>query len=212
MLTTSASKLSTLNEQAERYAALCQMEEEGERSRKNCQLCVAAFVVFQAIIILVFALTFMRIRNPKVRFGTIDTQSFQTAAPTGASPASFDMRFIAKVTVKNTNFGHYKFDNSTMKFLYDGVEVGQAIIPEARARARSTKKLNVTVALKSNGLPNTAMLGTELRSNVLTLNSQAKVTGKVELMKVMKRKKSAEMECTLVFNVQNKTVQELKCK
>ncbi|GLT34813.1 hypothetical protein SLA2020_093070 [Shorea laevis] len=188
------------------------MKEEGERSRKNCQLCVAAFVVFQAIIILVFALTFMRIRNPKVRFGTIDIQSFQTTAPNGASPASFDMRFIAQVTVKNTNFGHYKFDNSTMKFLYDGVEVGQAIIPEARARARSTKKLNVTVALKSNGLPNTAMLGTELRSNVLTLNSQAKVTGKVELMKVMKRKKSAEMECTLVFNVQNKTVQELKCK
>ncbi|GLT34812.1 hypothetical protein SLA2020_093070 [Shorea laevis] len=212
MLTTSASKLSTLNEQAERYAALAQMKEEGERSRKNCQLCVAAFVVFQAIIILVFALTFMRIRNPKVRFGTIDIQSFQTTAPNGASPASFDMRFIAQVTVKNTNFGHYKFDNSTMKFLYDGVEVGQAIIPEARARARSTKKLNVTVALKSNGLPNTAMLGTELRSNVLTLNSQAKVTGKVELMKVMKRKKSAEMECTLVFNVQNKTVQELKCK
>ncbi|GLT48164.1 hypothetical protein SLA2020_218050 [Shorea laevis] len=193
-------------------AASIQAKELKRKKRIKWAVYIAAFAVFQTIIILVFALTFMRIRNPKVRFGTIDIQSFQTTVPTGASPASFDMRFIAQVTVKNTNFGHYKFDNSTMSFFYDGVEVGQAIIPKARARARSTKKLNVTVELRSNGLPNTATLGTQLSSNVLTLNSQAKVTGKVELMKVMKRKKSAEMECTLVFNVKTKTVQELKCK
>ncbi|GLT69289.1 hypothetical protein SLA2020_414490 [Shorea laevis] len=96
-------------------AASIQAKELKRKKRIKWAVYIAAFAVFQTIIILVFALTFMRIRNPKVRFGTIDIQSFETTAPTEASSASFDMRFIARVTVKNTNFGHYKFDNSTMK-------------------------------------------------------------------------------------------------
>ncbi|XWS38294.1 hypothetical protein CRYUN_Cryun19dG0119400 [Craigia yunnanensis] len=132
---------------------------------------------------------------------------------TGAAAASsFDLKFIAQVTVKNTNFGHYRFDNSTLRFLYDGVIVGEAIIPKARARARSTKRLDVTVEVNSRVLTSTTGLDSELSSNVLTLNSQAKLKGKVELMKVMKTKKSPEMNCTLTFNVSTRNLRDLKCK
>ncbi|KAL0371867.1 UNVERIFIED_CONTAM: hypothetical protein Scaly_0868300 [Sesamum calycinum] len=55
---------------------------EGKRSSKKCLAYVAAFVVFQTAVILVFALTVMKVKSPKV-------------------------------TIKNTNFGHFKYQNST---------------------------------------------------------------------------------------------------
>ncbi|XP_022733116.1 late embryogenesis abundant protein At1g64065-like [Durio zibethinus] len=194
----------------EESASSLQSKELKRKKRIKYAVYIAAFAVFQTAVILVFALTVMRVKNPKVRIGRVTIETMESNN-TGAA-ASFDLKFIAQVTVKNTNFGHYKFDNSTMTFLYDGVRVGEAIIPKARARARSTKKLDVTVEVNSRALTTTAGLDSEMSSNVLTLNSQAKLRGQVELMKVMKKKKSPEMNCTLTFNVSTRNLQELNCE
>ncbi|KAK9911328.1 hypothetical protein M0R45_035245 [Rubus argutus] len=55
-------------------------------------------------------------------------------------------------------------------------------------------------------------LGSELSGGVLTLTSEAKLTGKVELMLIMKKKKSASMSCTIQIDVSEKTVKSLQCK
>ena len=57
--------------------------------------------------------------------------------------------------------------------MYEGVPVGQVIIPKGKAGLRSTKKVTVTVNVNSNALPTTTGLGSELGAGVLTLNSQA---------------------------------------
>ncbi|XVE57970.1 hypothetical protein DITRI_Ditri04bG0132100 [Diplodiscus trichospermus] len=198
------------HQRSDEESASLQSKELKRKKRIKYAVYIAAFAVFQTAVILVFALTFMRIKNPKVRIGRVTIETMDTNN-TRAAAASFDLKFIAQVTIKNTNFGHYKFDNSTMRFLYDGVIVGEAIIPKARARARSTKKLDVKVEVNSRALTSTTGLGSELSSNVLTLNSQAKLKGKVELMKVMKKTKSPQMNCTLTFNVSTRNLQDLKC-
>ncbi|XP_022733154.1 uncharacterized protein LOC111287141 [Durio zibethinus] len=151
-------------------------------------------------IILVFVLAVLRVKNPKVRIGRVNIETMEINNTVAA--ASFDLKFIAQVTVKNTNFSHYKFDNSTMTFLYNGIIVGEAIIPKATARARSTKKLDFTVEVNSRALTTNTALDSELSSNVLT----------VELMKVMRKKKSPEMNCTLTFNLSTRNLQDLNCK
>ncbi|XVE64765.1 hypothetical protein DITRI_Ditri07aG0128100 [Diplodiscus trichospermus] len=194
-------------------SASLQAIELKRKKRIKYAVYIAAFAVFQTAVILGFALTVMRVKNPKVRIGKITIETMETNnTSAAAAAASFDLKFTAQVTVKNTNFGHYKFDNSTLRFLYDGVTVGVAVIPKARAKARSTKRLDVTVEVNSRALTSTTALGSELSSNVLTLKSQAKLKGKVELMKVMKKSKSPEMNCTLTFNVSSKKLQDLKCK
>ena len=206
--------LAAVNEhtRSDEESASLQSKELKRKKRIKYAVYIAAFAVFQTAVILVFALTVMRVKNPKVRIGRVTIETMETNNTGAASSASFDLKFIAQVTVKNTNFGHYRFDNSTLRFLYDGVIVGEAIIPKARARARSTKRLDVTVEVNSRVLTSTTGLDSELSSNVLTLNSQAKLKGKVELMKVMKTKKSPEMNCTLTFNVSTRNLQDLKCK
>lgn len=62
------------------------------------------------------------------------------------------MRFNAQVTVKNTNFGHFKFEDSTITLAYKGVPAGMASIANSRARARYTKKMNVTIDVASDNV------------------------------------------------------------
>jgi hypothetical protein len=47
---------------------------------------------------------------------------------------------------------------------------------------------------------------------VLTLNSHAKFNGKGELLFVMKKKKTTQMNCTMNINILKKELQDLKCK
>ncbi|XWS37905.1 hypothetical protein CRYUN_Cryun19dG0085400 [Craigia yunnanensis] len=170
----------------------------------------AAFAIFQTIVILVFSLTVMRIKNPKFRVRSITVEDLShTSAPN--SP-SFNMKFNAEVAVKNTNFGHFKFDNTTISFDYGGVQVGEAFVAKGRAKARSTKKMNVTVELNSNNILDNSNLGADISSGLLTLTSRSKLSGKVHLMKLIKKKKSAEMSCTMTVNLVSRAIQDMKCQ
>ncbi|XP_059625445.1 late embryogenesis abundant protein At1g64065-like [Cornus florida] len=177
-------------------------KEVRRKQRMKCFAYVVAFAVFQTGVILIFALTVMKVKTPKfrVRSATFETFSVTTS--------SFDMRMNAELGVKNTNFGHYKYDNSTIAFFYRGEQVGSAFVSKARAKARSTKKLNVTVGLSSTN----SALGNDFSSGILPLSSTSRLTGKVELMKVMKKKKATNMNCTMEINIATKQLQNLKCK
>lgn len=184
------------------------MKGEG-RGSKKCLAYVAAFIIFQGIVIAVFALTVMKIKSPKVRFSSVTAENFSSSNTNGPS---FSMDLKAKFAVKNTNFGHFKYENSTVTILYKGMPVGEASIPKARARARSTRRFDISIPISSARLTNSANLGNDINSGLLPLTSQAKLSGKVHLMKIIKKKKSGEMSCTMLVNLANRAVQDLKCK
>ncbi|KAG2714994.1 hypothetical protein I3760_03G055600 [Carya illinoinensis] len=185
-------------------------QELRKKKRIKLGIYIAVFVVFQVIVITAFSLTVMRVKTPKVRLGTVMLQDVKTGKQT--SP-SFDISFTTQVRIKNTNFGPYKYESTNVTFTYQGVTVGQVSIPKGKAGFRSTKKVDVAVSVNSNALPistTSTTLGSELGAEVLTLNSHAKLSGKVELMFVMKKKKAAEMNCTMPIDLSTKTVQ-LNC-
>uniref|UniRef100_A0A5B7AGB0 Late embryogenesis abundant protein LEA-2 subgroup domain-containing protein n=1 Tax=Davidia involucrata TaxID=16924 RepID=A0A5B7AGB0_DAVIN len=148
----------------------------------------------------------MKVRSLKFRVRSATFDNFQVGTTT--SP-SFNLRMNVELGVKNTNFGHYKFDNSTITFFYKGTQVGSADVLKARAKARSTKKFNIVVNLIS---PSNSDFGTDLTSGVLHLTSQSSLRGKVELFKVMKKKKSANMNCTMEIHISAKELRNVVCK
>ncbi|KAG6633996.1 hypothetical protein I3843_12G087600 [Carya illinoinensis] len=186
-------------------------DELRRKKRIKWAIYIVIFVVFQAIVIAVFSVTVLKVKTPKVRLGTAVT--FQNVNTSTQPLASFDISFITQVRVKNINFGPYKYDSATAVFMYDGVMVGEVSIPKGKAGMLSTKKVSVTVNVNSKALQSTSNLGRELSGGVLTLTSHTKLSGKVELMFVMKKKKSAEMNCTMSINVSpNYELRYLKCK
>ncbi|KAK4601457.1 hypothetical protein RGQ29_010852 [Quercus rubra] len=170
------------NPRSDEESNTLQSKELKRKKRIKLAIYIAAFAVFQTIVILVFALTVMRVRTPKVRLGTDVT--FSRLNTGNETSPSFDITFIAQVRVKNTNFGPYKYDNTAAIFTYQDVTVGTVTIPKGKAGLRSTKKVSVT----------------------------AKFTGKVELLFVMKKKKATEMNCTMIIYLTSKKLKDLICE
>ncbi|KAK6275469.1 hypothetical protein POUND7_005178 [Theobroma cacao] len=190
------------------------MSEDRTTSRRKrnikCLAYIVAGVIAQTIIILLFVMLVMRIRNPKVRLGGVTVENLNLNS--SSSSPSFSMNLNAQVTVKNTNFGHFKFQNSTLTISYRGTPVGEATIVKARARARSTKKLNVTVSVSSDKMSRNSALSSDVGSGTINLSSHAKLDGKIHLFKVFKKKKSAEMNCTMEVTTSSKQIQNLMCQ
>ncbi|KAI6707152.1 hypothetical protein NL676_010114 [Syzygium grande] len=186
------------------------MDEEAKRKKRmKWTIGIIAFVIFQVVQALFFVLVIMKFKSPKFRIGEYDVQTLNVG--TQASP-SFDMSFIAPIRVKNTNWGPFKYDASTVSFTYGGVQVGQAIIPKSKANFKSTKKIDVSVTLSSANLPSTSNLGNELSSGIITLNSQGELKGKVTVMFMFKKTKTSQMNCTMAIDTSTKAVQSLTCK
>ncbi|KAA3459893.1 late embryogenesis abundant protein [Gossypium australe] len=188
-------------------------KDQNRKKQMKCLLYVILFTVFQTGIILIFVLIFMRMTNPKFR---VRSGSFIDAFNVGteASP-SFDLRMNTQFTVKNTNFGHFKYKDGTVTFAYKGIPVGNAMIEKGRVGARSTKKVDVVVKLRSNGLLlNTREneLGSDISSGVLPLTSSIKLKGKIHLMEVIKKKKYAQMNCSMEIDINSRTLGNIICK
>lgn len=195
------------NLRSDHEAATLQSQAELKRKKRiKVGIYVTVFVVVQIIVGTVIALTVMRVKTPRLRLGEIKLQNI-TAVP--ATP-SFDLNFTTQIRVKNTNWGPYKFDASNVTFEYEGETLAQLSIPKGKAGMLSTKKYDVSVSLNSKGLKN-SNLGSDLNTGVLSLTSTARLTGKVELMMVMKKKKAIGMYCRLEFNLSTKQIQFMKC-
>lgn len=183
-----------------------------KKKRIKCLAYFAAFAVFQTGIILIFVLTIMKLRTPKFRVRSAGFESFEVG--TAPNPPSFNLRMDAQLGVKNANFGNYKFQNSTVVFFYGGASVGEAVVRSTKAGWRSTKKLNVVVDLSSNALPSgsNSQLRNDISSGVLTLNSRSRLTGKVELLFIFKKKKTTDMDCTLTIGLSEKAIRQINCQ
>ncbi|XP_062119578.1 late embryogenesis abundant protein At1g64065-like [Humulus lupulus] len=157
----------------------------------------------------------MRVRTPSLRLRSVHVHSLNYFNDNTTNP-HFDMTLVAEIAVRNKNFGHFRFDNATANVTYGGVRVGDGEIVKGRARARSTKRMNVTIEVMSSNersVPQSmAKLSGDIRSGNLTLTSVAELRGKVTLMKVIKKKKTAHMNCTMTVNLGTKSVRDLRCQ
>ncbi|XP_058181444.1 late embryogenesis abundant protein At1g64065-like [Rhododendron vialii] len=170
------------------------------QKRKKLLLYGLAFVIFlTGIIIVLFSTTFMKIRTPEIQFqsgtfGYFNVQFFD-AANESKSP-SFNVSMNAVLGIKNSNFGPYKYDSTTVYFFDNGIQVGSAIIPKSKASFRSTKKINVPVNLVSpTNLSMSSLIGFEIGTGLISLTIQSELNGKVELMFGVKKKKTIDLNC-----------------
>ncbi|KAG5558694.1 hypothetical protein RHGRI_008602 [Rhododendron griersonianum] len=180
-------------------AATTNTEELRRQKRKKYLIYFAAFVIFQTLIIVLFSLTVMKVKTPKFR---VRSSSSINTVDVPQTNTSFTLN--AQFGVKNTNFGPYKYDSTTVDFLYNGIQVGSAVIPKSKANFLSTKKINVPVDLNLSG--NTS------NSEILTLTSTARLSGKVELMLIFKKKKAVNMNCTMDVNTRTSELLNVACK
>ncbi|CAL9030229.1 unnamed protein product [Prunus brigantina] len=116
----------------------------------KCYAYIAAFAVFQTLVILAFGLFAMPTETPTVMVTSVANQSLDYCA---SDEPFFNITLVAEVAVRIKNFGHFRFDPSTQLMSHmGGVIVGNGDITKARASARKTRIMNVTIEVRSAGV------------------------------------------------------------
>ncbi|XP_047328860.1 late embryogenesis abundant protein At1g64065-like [Impatiens glandulifera] len=199
-----------VEESAEAAAAL--KKELRRKKRKKMAILFVIFTIFQIGMLLVTVLVVMKNRTPQFKLKSATFEAFNVN-PAATNP-SFNLTMIPNIRIKNTNFGTYKYGETTVTFFYRGSVIGSAVVYKSKVGMRSTKKIRGTaIELSSTGINGNlvAELGNDLSSGMLPVTSQARLNGKVEMMFIIKRKKSANMNCSMKINISTRELQEISC-
>ncbi|KAL8557320.1 hypothetical protein ACS0TY_004671 [Phlomoides rotata] len=177
-------------------AAAQDAAEELRRQKKRKWIkFIIFFIVSNVVINSIMAVTIQKARNPKFRIREANVTNFSN----GGAPARLDLVF----TLKNTNFGTYKYPNATMVFTHQGVEVGRADLKNNKVGWRKTKKFRLSVELN---------LGNDLNSTVYPINAQGKLRGKAAIMLMMNKRKGADLNCTMDILRATQQISTIACK
>ncbi|KAJ4826158.1 hypothetical protein Tsubulata_037360 [Turnera subulata] len=178
-------------------------------SSSKCPVYLLAAIVLLTAIALVFSLVVLRPNTPDVELSQVIIEDLKYG---NYSPnPSLNMTLSAEIRIKNSNFGKYEFENSTASVLYEDVVVGEAKLGQGSVSARKTERMSAVVDVRSQRLSDTKNLSRDISSGMLKLSSYARLSGKVLLIKKIKKQKTAIMNCTMTLNLRSRSVQELLC-
>lgn len=71
--------------------------------------------------------------------------------------------------------------------------------------------MDVTVGVRSSRISDLRNLSSDMNDNVLELTSSAQLRGRVHLIKIVKRRLTSVMNCTMSIDLSNRRVQNLIC-
>ncbi|XVF10505.1 hypothetical protein REPUB_Repub07fG0188800 [Reevesia pubescens] len=179
-----------------------------EEKSSKCLVYVLAIMVIQGTVLLIFASIVLRARTPDFEIGSVSVSNLKYGK---SSAPSFNFTLVTEVTVENSNFGDFRFENTTGSVWFGSVVVGEMKIPMGRAQARATERLNVSVAVSSVRISDTRNLSSYISSGLLELNSHVKLSGKVNIMNIMRKRRHPEMNCFMTLNLTGHSIQGLTC-
>ncbi|RVX04054.1 Late embryogenesis abundant protein [Vitis vinifera] len=116
------------------------------RRSSKCPVYVLAGLVTLAAIALVFALAVLRVEAPGVELKS----------------------------VANKNYGAFNYENGTATVLYEGMVVGDEEFSKAHVESRKTKRMNVTLDVRSDRLWNDKNLSSDISSGSVNLTTYAR--------------------------------------
>lgn len=171
---------------------------------------IVALTAVETGIILLFALTILKFKTPSFRVRAVALQTLRVG---NTSDPYFNIAFKAEFNVKNRNFGHFSYHNTTVHFYYEDVKVGKAFIHKSGVDARSTRKFYIIVKLTSSYVSRSSILfNQDLSSGILPISMQSKLRGRVTVLKLLKDDRSTNLNCNMDIVVRKRQLRNLKCK
>ncbi|XP_062074463.1 late embryogenesis abundant protein At1g64065-like [Humulus lupulus] len=179
-----------------------------ERSNK-CFIYVFATIVALGLVLLVFSLIVLRPKSPDVKIRSVTVKSLHYAT----SPwPSVNATLVAELSIKNPNFGPYSFDASSARILYGGQKIGERRFTKGRTATKGTSRFSVTMDVRSSRLPEGANnMTSDLNNGVFKISSYARISGKVQLIKIINNRKTREMKCSMTLVLKTKRIKDLRC-
>lgn len=176
-----------------------------KRSSK-CLVYILLAVVLQSIAFLIFGLVVLRIRPPSLQLSTAAVTDLRYDS------ASLNMTVVAGIRLHNTNFGRFEFQGGSAALLYENATIGAANLDAGRIGGREKREMNVRVMVTGGPGHQSSNLSRDIGFGWVKLRSFAELRGEVRVVKMMNRRRTAFMNCTMNLNVTSQEIQDLSCQ
>ncbi|XP_073270977.1 late embryogenesis abundant protein At1g64065 [Primulina huaijiensis] len=183
-------------------------------NRRRCIKCcgiITVLLLIQAIVVVVLIFTVFKVKDPVIRMNGVTIDRLELLNGTTTPRPGSNISLTADVSVKNSNFASFKYQNTTSTLFYHGVVIGEARGPPGRAKARRTMRMNVTVDVMTDRILQQPNLNSDYSSGLLTIGSYTSVGGRVKMI-FFKKHVTVRMNCSITVNVTSKAIQQQKCK
>lgn len=125
---------------------------------------------------------------------------------------SLNGTLVAVIGIYNKNFGYFKYEKSSIAFLYQNVTLGVVNVTGGLVFVRRTERVNAMVEVRSNYLLNKNQNFTrDVDSDLLELRSLATLVGRVHVAGIFKLRTRKLMNCSMTLNLPSKAIQDLTC-
>ncbi|GAV85086.1 LEA_2 domain-containing protein [Cephalotus follicularis] len=191
----------------EEYATIKPKVVRKERCNK-CFVYFLAFFVLLCAIVLVLALIVMHPRNPGIKLSSVTVKNLEHG--NGTQPY-LNVTLVAEVTIKNTNFGEFRYVDTNGSVLYGVMEIGNMKFRQGSVKARETNKFDVNMDVRSYRLQETRDLSIDINDGMVNLTSNAELEGNMYLLKYVMKKRTAKLNCGMRLNLTSQSIQDLAC-
>lgn len=165
---------------------------------RNCIIicgCITASFLILAVVLIILSFTVFHIKQPVIKMNGITLTPLKL---NNGSQSTTNLTFLADVSVKNPNAGSFKFSNGTTTVFYGGEVIGKGVLPAGAVKARRTVHLNVSVNVRPQKMNGISRLG---------MNSSTVISGKVKIMKMIKKYSRVEVNCSVIYHLQSQEIQ-----
>ncbi|XP_062014795.1 late embryogenesis abundant protein At1g64065-like [Rosa rugosa] len=173
------------------------------RGWKICATVTGILFITILVVLVVLFLTVLKIKEPDIVARPVNLESYEVVV----FPAiKFNVSVGILITVKNRNYGSFKYDNSTALISYRDKVI--AVTPLKDGTIPSHKKYNITASMDilADKLLFDSNFLRDLRAGVLNFTSHTTVHGKGSLLKIFHKKATSKTDCNISIIVASQSV------
>ncbi|CAJ1979030.1 unnamed protein product [Sphenostylis stenocarpa] len=161
---------------------------------KICLGVSALLIIILVIVLLIF--TIFKPRNPTVSVHPLHLEHFQLLSP-NSSIAPLGL----VITIENPNYASFKHGNCSGYVKYRGIVIAEAPFGARSYPARSTTNVTTTADIETAKLINDPNFWSDIAGGVFNLTSEAKISGKVSMIKIIRLKAKIYLSCGISLNI-----------
>ncbi|KAE9606546.1 putative Late embryogenesis abundant protein, LEA-14 [Lupinus albus] len=192
------------------YNSYSQIHRESQKRSSKCLVYILSGFVTLLAFWVVFSSIVLHVKDPslQLRSARVIHISYNT------SPSlSSNITMIATMKIMNPNFGRFNYGNGSVSVVYGTASIGGWEISGAKMEARESKEFNVMVNMRCSKilLVSGNNITNEIHSGMLKLRSYAKLSGTIYLLKIVKKRKTIEMNCVMNLNLTSHSFHNIQC-
>ncbi|KAL5978381.1 hypothetical protein ACLOJK_029498 [Asimina triloba] len=178
------------------------MESDGKSSRRRrLKVCCGISLIFLVILIVVLIILYFTIFKPKQPIVQAQPATLQHVQVLLTIPPQLNVTLGLVLTVKNRNYGGFKYKDSTAYVYYYGEVVAEAPIENGLLPARSTRNISSSVVILGDRLLSIPKFWVEVFQGQMNFTSSVELSGKASFLKIIKVNAKASTKCNIAVNL-----------